>query len=201
MKTTGLLNSFLLIAVREMVQDFLAFFRFTEADACVLLSAHGFYAVEVDRLQNSPNEQKETGGSLGKANHRQRISELPVPIPIGVHPNFTPANWLTASRDQVPGRCRVANHFKLRMETSRFSYSRPLLRVSNGKGRSHRHKRSMCPIPLAKASVASGIFVRFPYVHRPGQKICFDIATFAMVLILAASVLASALIILSGSIV
>jgi hypothetical protein len=65
MKTTGLCNFFLSISVRGIVQDFLAFFRFTEADACTILSAYGLYAPGVDRLKNNlPNEQEETDGSL-----------------------------------------------------------------------------------------------------------------------------------------
>jgi hypothetical protein len=117
MKTTGLRNSLLLVAVRELVQDFLAFLRFTEADACALLSAHGFHAFEVDRLQNSRNEQKETGGRLGKASHRHRVGEPPGPIPIGVHPDFTRANWPTASRNQMSPSRRVANHSQLPLIT------------------------------------------------------------------------------------
>jgi len=37
MKTTRLLNPFFLISVRKIVHDFLAFFRFTKADAGALL--------------------------------------------------------------------------------------------------------------------------------------------------------------------
>ena len=200
MKTTGLRNALLLIAVREIVQDFLAFFRFTEAEACGLLSAHASHALEADRLQNSPNEQKETRGSLGNASHRQRIGEPPVPISIGVHPDFTQANWPTASRNQISRPCRVANHSQRRMEAGRFSYSRPLVRITNAKRRSHRRKRSICPIPLARASVATGIFIRFPCVQRPGQNICFDIAEVVLVLVLAASALADTMIMLRCSI-
>jgi hypothetical protein len=66
MKTTGLRNFFRLISVRSIVQDFLAFFRFTEADACTILSAYGLHALEVDRLKNErPNEEEETDGTLG----------------------------------------------------------------------------------------------------------------------------------------
>lgn len=102
MKTTGLLNSFFLISVRSIVQDFLRFFRFTEADASALLSAYGLHALEVDRLQNNrPNEQKETSGSLEKVSHRKRIDQPPGPIPIGVHPDFTLGNWATTSRKHV----------------------------------------------------------------------------------------------------
>jgi hypothetical protein len=101
MKTKCLRNSFLLISVRRIVQDFLALFRFTEADACALLSAYGLHALEVDRIQNSRNEEKETSGSSGTLSHRQRIGEHPGPFPIGVHPDFTRTNWTTASRNQA----------------------------------------------------------------------------------------------------
>jgi len=114
MKTTGLHNSLVLIAARELVQDFLAFFRFTEADACALLSAYGLYALEIDHQQNSSNEQKETGGSLETVSDRQRTGEPPRPIPIGVHPDFTGANWTPASRNRISGSCKVANQSQRR---------------------------------------------------------------------------------------
>ena len=88
MKTTSLRNFFLSISVRSIVQDFLAFFRFTEADAWTILSAYGMHALEVDRLKNNrPNEQEETDGSLGTVSHRQRIGEPPgcaMPIQVSV---------------------------------------------------------------------------------------------------------------------
>src|SRR5215510_5178777 len=118
MKTTGLQNSLLLIAVRELVQDFLAFFRFTEADALALLSAYGLYALEIDGPQNSSNEQKEAGGSLGTVSGR-RIGEPPRPIPIGVHPDFTRLNWTTASRNRISGTCKVANQSQRRRRQRR----------------------------------------------------------------------------------
>ena len=66
MKTTGLRNFFLLVFVRRIAQDFLAFFRFTEADACSILSAYGLHNLEVERLQNNrPNEQEERVEVLG----------------------------------------------------------------------------------------------------------------------------------------
>src|SRR5271165_3654444 len=110
MKTTRVLNSFLLVPVRRIVQDFLAFFRFTEADACALLliSAYGCYALEADRPQNNrPIVQKKTSGSLRETSHRKRIGEPSGPIPIGVHPDFTRGNWTTASRNQVSRPCKV----------------------------------------------------------------------------------------------
>jgi hypothetical protein len=102
MKTTRLPNSFLLISFRKILQDFLAFFRFTEADAIALASAYGRYALEADRLQdNRPIVQKKTSGSLEETNHRQRIGEPSGPIAIGVHPDFTRGNWTTAWQNQV----------------------------------------------------------------------------------------------------
>jgi hypothetical protein len=99
MKTTRLLNSVFLISVRSIVRNFLLFFRFTEADACALLSAYGIHALEVDRLQNNrPDEQKETNGSLEKVSHRKLTGQPPGPIPIGVHPDFTLGKWPTSSR-------------------------------------------------------------------------------------------------------
>ena len=102
MKTTRLLRVFSLISVRRIVQSFLAFFRFTEADACVLLSAHGLHRLEVDRLQNSrPNERNETNGSLRKLSHRKRTGQPPEPIPMGIHPDFIQGNWTTASKKRI----------------------------------------------------------------------------------------------------
>jgi hypothetical protein len=102
MKTTRLLSFCFLISVRRIVQSFLAFFRFSEADACVLLSAHGLHGLEVDRLQNSrPNERNETNGSLRKLGHRKRTGQPPQPISIGIHPDFIQGNWTTASKKRV----------------------------------------------------------------------------------------------------
>lgn len=99
MKITRLVNSSFLISVRSIIQDFLGLFRFTEADACALLSAYGLTTLEVDRLQNNhPNEQKQTSGRCGKVIQRKRIGQPPEPIPIGVHPDFAWGNWTTASR-------------------------------------------------------------------------------------------------------
>jgi hypothetical protein len=87
MKTMHQFKSCLLIFVRSIVQKFLAFFRFTEADASVLLSAYGFYVVESDRLQNNHlNEPKEGSEGMGELSHCQRAAEPPAPILIGVHP-------------------------------------------------------------------------------------------------------------------
>jgi len=61
MKITRLLNSFILIPGQDIVKNLLAFFRFTETDACTILSAYGFHGFEVGRLQNDrANKPKET---------------------------------------------------------------------------------------------------------------------------------------------
>jgi hypothetical protein len=102
MKKLNLLNSFPLVPGRDIVKNFLAFFRFTEADACTLLSAYGLDILDVDRLQNNrSDEKKETGGSSRKVSHGKQLGEPPWPIPIGVHPDFSPANWTTASRKDI----------------------------------------------------------------------------------------------------
>jgi hypothetical protein len=92
-----------LVSIRGMFRNFLTLFRgFTEEDACALLSAYGLHAFEVVRHQNSrANEQEETDESLREESHRKRIRRLPGPIPIGVHPDFTQANWTTTGRKQV----------------------------------------------------------------------------------------------------
>jgi hypothetical protein len=66
MKKTGLLYSFFLISGREIVKNLAAFFRFTEAGGCNLVSAYGLQVLKLDQLQNNPaNEQKETGEGSG----------------------------------------------------------------------------------------------------------------------------------------
>jgi hypothetical protein len=115
MKTTGLSNSFLFVFVRRIGQGFLAFFRLSEADACALLSAYGGYALEVDRPQNNPPiAQKEASGKLVKASQPKGIGAPSGSLPIGVHPDFTLANWTTASPNQVSRPGKVANQSQLR---------------------------------------------------------------------------------------
>jgi hypothetical protein len=100
MKTTRLLKAFFLNSVRDIVRKFLAFFRsFTEEDVCALLSAYGFHALEIARLQNDrPTEQKEPSENLVELSSGKCTGQLPGPIPIGVHPDFTQGDWTTASR-------------------------------------------------------------------------------------------------------
>jgi hypothetical protein len=54
---TLLLNSFFSIPDRDIGKNFLAFFRFTEADACTLLFAYGLHALEENRLQNNRSNE------------------------------------------------------------------------------------------------------------------------------------------------
>ena len=82
MKRTRTLNSFFLIPGRDLVKNLLAFFRFTETDACALLSAYGIHSLAVDRLQNTrSNEQKETGSPM-------QIRE-PISAPRSLKPAWT----------------------------------------------------------------------------------------------------------------
>jgi hypothetical protein len=102
MKKSNILNSFLLVSGRDIVKNSLAFCRFTEADARTLLCAYGLDIVVVDRLQNNrSDEEKETGGGLRKVGNGQQLGEPPRPIPIGVHPDFSSANWTNASRKHI----------------------------------------------------------------------------------------------------
>ena len=114
MKTAWLLAALLLKPVRSMVRGFFAFFQFTEADACVLLSAYGLNALEIDRLQNSCPEQSEhtselrfeqaKSASKGKGGYSILIGQFAGPIPIGIHPDFISGNWKTARSDSPEAR-------------------------------------------------------------------------------------------------
>src|SRR6516162_2926284 len=84
MKTIGLTNSFLFIFLRRIVQDFLALFRFTEADTYALLSANGIYAFRGSSPAEQPPEQaKADERTLGGSKPLQAPRhEAPGPIPI-----------------------------------------------------------------------------------------------------------------------
>src|ERR1700740_473210 len=79
-----------LTAVRDIIRDYLSFFRgFNEDDARALLSAYGFCAFEVDHLQNDrTNEQSEASGNSGAPRQSKSIDRFPGPIPIGVDPEL-----------------------------------------------------------------------------------------------------------------
>ena len=97
MKTgSSRIGSFLRYA-RFIMQSFLDIFRFTEADASVLLSAYGLHALEIDRLSGNRSEQPEEA-LKGQITHRKRKGAPAAPILIGVHPDFIVGNWKTAGR-------------------------------------------------------------------------------------------------------
>jgi hypothetical protein len=99
MKTSSSRIGAFLRYTRFIMQSFLDIFRFTEADASVLLSAYGLHAFEIDRLSSSrveqPEEQPEDP-SKRQINHRKRKGAPAAPILIGVHPDFIMGNWKTA---------------------------------------------------------------------------------------------------------
>jgi hypothetical protein len=90
-----------LTAVRDIVRDFLSFFRgFNEDDARALLSAYGYCAFEVDHLHNDrTNEQSEASGNSGSPSESKSMDRFPGPIPIGVHPDL-----LTRMKRRNPSR-------------------------------------------------------------------------------------------------
>lgn len=62
--------------MRGIVQGFRAFSRFTEADACTLLSLYGLCAIEVDRLQNSRVQDERGAGDTAENRKRQRTENV-----------------------------------------------------------------------------------------------------------------------------
>jgi hypothetical protein len=94
--------------IRNIIQGFPEFFRFTEADASILLSAYGLHAFEIDHLEKDrPNDRKATSGSSAKLSQRQQKGPPHWPISIGVHPDFVLGDWKTAWRNHVHS---VNNH-------------------------------------------------------------------------------------------
>ena len=85
---------------QRLAQEFLAFFRFTEADARTILSAYGLPAFEIDRLESDRLEQAESP-SKAKLGRRQHIVRSLGPIPIGIHPDCISGNWRTTPPRQV----------------------------------------------------------------------------------------------------
>lgn len=92
----------LLASVRNLVRNVLASFRGTEADACALLSVYGFYAFELDRLQDNRSiEQKASSPKLVGLTHSKWNGWSIGPIPIGVHPDVAEASRRNAPRKDV----------------------------------------------------------------------------------------------------
>jgi hypothetical protein len=103
MKTSSSRNGSFLRFMRRIFGSFLDIFRFTEADASVLLSAYGLHAFEIDRLGTSRAEQPEDA-SKRQINHRKRKRATAAPILIGVHPDFIMGNWKTAAEHYRSGQ-------------------------------------------------------------------------------------------------
>ena len=148
MKTTPLLNPFLLPSVRRAIQSILASFRFPEADPGALPSADGLYAFEVGRLQNSrPNEPEETGGNVGTSSLRRRAGEPPLPIPLGLHPDCTRAHWTTAWQRPVHQYAVGCSSNPTPME-NRAPASAPPSLQPGGTHQSNEPDQSANPLPL-----------------------------------------------------
>jgi hypothetical protein len=96
----------LLVFIGAIGQKFLAFFlEFGEDDACALLSAYGLHALEVDRLQNNcVSKQKETSANSPGLPQGKWKGQPFGPIPLGIHPDCTRANWAIASQNTFIGR-------------------------------------------------------------------------------------------------
>src|SRR5260370_37932069 len=106
MKTRSSRIGSLLRYTRFIMQSFLDIFRFTEADASVLLSAYGLHAFEIDRLSSSRTEQPEDAPKP-QINHRKRKGAPAAPILIGVHPDFIMGNWTTGGWRRRIHSCRL----------------------------------------------------------------------------------------------
>jgi hypothetical protein len=127
MKTTALLNAFLLAPVRRGLRAFLASLRRPGAAPWALPDADAPHAFEVGRLPNGrPNQPKETGGSVPTRSPRKPEAEPPPPIPLGVHPDITRAHWKAAPRKRAH-RYRLARPSPLMPLRGRASIAAPLL--------------------------------------------------------------------------
>jgi hypothetical protein len=54
----------------------IAFFRFTETDARILLSAHGLHGFEVDHLQNESADEQKEKAKPGESKLKNQEGEL-----------------------------------------------------------------------------------------------------------------------------
>lgn len=92
MRAIRCLSSFFSRFLQRIVQEFLALFRFTETDACAILSAYGLHPFETDRLQGNHPEQPETRVKE-KVARAQPMAQPTGPLPIGIHPDFASGSW------------------------------------------------------------------------------------------------------------
>ena len=98
MKTVLLLASYLARVPRAMGEGLLAFFRFTEEDALVLLSAYGFHAAEIERLQKSGSDENGKNRIPLSAKRYPLPAPSYGPIPLGLHFELVGIIFGTASR-------------------------------------------------------------------------------------------------------
>jgi hypothetical protein len=68
-----------------MAAEILEFFRLTETDECIIMSAYGLHALEVDHFQGN---QTGTNKAAVDIQDRKLIGEPPAPPPIVVHPEL-----------------------------------------------------------------------------------------------------------------
>ena len=74
----------------KLIRDFLAFFKPTDADSSVLLTAYGIHTIDAEPLKSSRSaEQTETDRASDTLTHRQPIAEPPIPFPIGIRSDIT----------------------------------------------------------------------------------------------------------------
>jgi hypothetical protein len=79
-------------------EGLLAFFRFTEQDARILLSAYGFHAAEIEHLEKSGSDEKGKKAVAPRAKRYPLLSPPYGPIPLGLHPEFVGIIFGNASR-------------------------------------------------------------------------------------------------------
>ena len=113
---TRFLGSRLSICLQRVAKQFQELFRFTEADALTILSAYGFNAFEIDRLQRDrapqASDKLKTGrfdelkaaASNGKDSRWLPLAAAEWPIPIGIHPDFSSGTWRRISSKQIVSR-------------------------------------------------------------------------------------------------
>jgi hypothetical protein len=68
-----------------MAGEILEFFRLTETDGYIIMSAYGLHALEAGHVQEN---QTGTNKALVDVQDRKLIGEPPAPPPIGVHPEL-----------------------------------------------------------------------------------------------------------------
>lgn len=74
----------------KLIRDFLAFFKPTDADSSVLLTAYGIHTIDAEPLKSSRSaEQTETDRASDTLIRRQPIAEPPIPVPIGICSDIT----------------------------------------------------------------------------------------------------------------